>query len=469
MIPALDPSPVATFHGGRSVTARLTWGQQGIWNIITAMAPHDAFLNQRRIVAVPAGAVATLAAVAAAVGTLISRHESLRTRIRTVGQVPWQDVAAAGECPIEVLETAPDQARRAAKQARERLRLIPFDYAEDLPIRVTAVLADGTVRYLVLVLAHIAVDWYALARLERELTALLVDGAVAAAPGRQPADMAEREHSAAGRQRTRRVQDYWRGRYTRFPAQAFPPAAPSADPYYGQADLVSPALGTTCQMAASRYGTSSSAVLLAATCAVLAAWTRQDRLGMLTLVNNRFHDGHRDVIAPVNQLGILAFDLSGTATFGDLVTSAWRESLSCFRHAYYDQDALDGFLEDTGRLHDGRIAPFCCFNDMRAANGHLRGRRTGTARLHAARRRSRITWREPLRDFSWHFMLSVSDLPGSLCVSLAADARYLPPRRQVAVLLAFEELVVTAATREVRLAELYRGVERARKQRWPEE
>src|SRR5688572_3165563 len=94
----------ADFRGDRAVSAPLTWGQYAIWKAIVALAPGDAVLNQQRLLTVPSRAECAVDDVAIAIGKLISRHESLRTRISDVGGEPRQEVMLSGRLPLTIVD-----------------------------------------------------------------------------------------------------------------------------------------------------------------------------------------------------------------------------------------------------------------------------------------------------------------------------------------------------------------------------
>ncbi|WP_246001432.1 condensation domain-containing protein [Allorhizocola rhizosphaerae] len=445
---------VAAFRGERATIAPLTWGQQGIWKLVSAMAPNDAFLNLCRIVPVPQRAAGSVESVAAAFGELISRHEALRTRVQDVDGEPCQVVADAGECPLELIESTAEEAEADAERAMERLRRLPFDYVAELPIRVALVVADARVRFAVLVLSHVAVDWYAYTRLERDLRVLLLRGAITTPAGRQPADLAREEQGDAGRERTARAHDHWSVQYGRFPAQVLTEIAPPAAPRYQWAELTSRALDLACRAVAAQHAVSTSTVLLAATGVLLGAHTGHDVCGMLTIVNNRFREGLDEVMAPTNQLGVVTLDLRGATTFGGLVSAVWPEVLQSMRNAYYDQHTLDRFLAEGGHVHGEKIEPFCCFNDMHTAGNSGQGEAVTEEQLREALKATELTFTEKLNEFNWHFMLAVNDAPGALNLTLTTDSARMPLDRQRQFLYGIENLVVRAATGEVRLDEL---------------
>ncbi|MEU1823300.1 amino acid adenylation domain-containing protein [Streptomyces abikoensis] len=124
------------------------------------------------------------AALQAALGDLVERHESLRTVLPEEGGVPYQLVLdpAAAQPPLTVAEVAPEALDAAVDVAVQR----PFDLAAEIPVRA-ALLTTGPGRHvLVLVVHHIACDGWSLAPLWRDLAAAYTARRAGRAPGLAP-------------------------------------------------------------------------------------------------------------------------------------------------------------------------------------------------------------------------------------------------------------------------------------------
>src|SRR5689334_7600087 len=134
-----------SFAGDREGTAPLTWGQRSMWNAIQQIAPGDNLMNVGRQLVVPARCRLEPPAVAAALGQLIERHESLRTLIRpgTPEAEPEQILVRTGQLGVEVLHCEPADAAALAVEAEKRLFATRFDYASEFPVRAALVVADG--------------------------------------------------------------------------------------------------------------------------------------------------------------------------------------------------------------------------------------------------------------------------------------------------------------------------------------
>ena len=476
-----DPERVlARFTGERAGSAPLTWGQAAIWKAVESVAPDDHWLNVRRVIVVPGRRAVRIPELRTAVGRLVTRHEALRTLIQPAGAGPVQVVVPAGQLEIAMVEVdvdvdpgatprrlielndsvcAPPVLADATDAMLCRLAGERFDYATAWPLRVGAVVdgPSGLVRHVVLVFSHVAVDWHAAEQVVRDLRMLLARGVLPTRDALRPLELAAREQTAG--RRTERAVAHWLRAYQRIPTEPFPLTLPAAQPRYRQAILTSPALRTAVPLVAARHAMSTSTVLLAATAAVIGAATGHGACGLLTIGSNRFQAGHGSVIAPMNQLALIALDLAGVglddpACLDTLVPVAWRAALEAYQHGYYDQVALDLALAGAGHdPGDVTVAPFCCFNDLRADGD--RALPAGLAeplpvadrsRLRLALRDTTVDWLS-MASFNWRFYLEVRSAPGALGLVLTADTMAMPPERLERLLRQLELLVVESALR----------------------
>ncbi|MEU1091609.1 amino acid adenylation domain-containing protein, partial [Streptomyces sp. NPDC005892] len=105
--------------------------------------------------------------LAAAVRTVVARHESLRTVFPDTDGRPRQLVLHNADVPLRVVET--DEPGLAAALAAESVR--GFDLGRDLPLRATLFATGPDDHVLMIVLHHIAGDGWSLAPLMRDLQA----------------------------------------------------------------------------------------------------------------------------------------------------------------------------------------------------------------------------------------------------------------------------------------------------------
>ncbi|MFK3981678.1 condensation domain-containing protein [Micromonospora sp. NPDC050397] len=476
-----DPGGHSTGPVVRS--APLTWGQRALRIGVERYPGNRILINMRRVVPVPRRASAEVDTVLRAIGTLVGRHSSLRTRLPVVDGEWSQAVFAAGRLPVLLvradpgLDAAPDTAPGAnddpgpdsgrvgrgvgagadrdegaatARVIGEQLAATAFDFAEEWPLRVACVLVGRRVRQIVVVFSHTTVDFGAVEVVLRDLRLLLLRTTLAVPAGAQSIDVAEREGAARYRQRSERCVARWSAGFGRLGPDTLPWREPPLQPRFRRALLVSEAADTAVRLVAERHRVTSSTVLLAATTAILARRSGNDVVGVYTMVNNRSVDGYRDAVANLAQLGLVVVDLTDRSSFASLLTVVWRAALDAYRHAYYDPADLRRDFGSTGYPSVPGTSPHCYFNDVRlAVDSDLFGRATAEAEVRAAMAASRFSWLEHLDDFPWRTRVEVVDQPGALGLLLTADSAHLPPAEAERFLRDLERLLVDAAFADV--------------------
>ncbi|MFH8370222.1 amino acid adenylation domain-containing protein [Streptomyces sp. NPDC018031] len=107
------------------------------------------------------------AALEAALGDVIARHETLRTVFPEAGGRPYQRVLAPRRAgtPLEVRQVSPDHCAAALDEAAR----YPFDLRAEIPLRAWLFTMGPTESVLVLVLHHIAADGWSLRPLAEDL------------------------------------------------------------------------------------------------------------------------------------------------------------------------------------------------------------------------------------------------------------------------------------------------------------
>lgn len=450
----------STPPGGRS--APLTWGQRALWMALRRRGAEQATISLRRTVPVPRRAAADVPSVLRALGDLIVRHDSLRTRVRLVDGELTQLASVHGALPVLVIHAGdnrcdPETISQAASTAMEQLAGSVFDHAEDWPQRVALVVAGDQVRQIVVVFSHTTVDFQAVEIVLRDLRMLLVRGSISTPAGLQSIDVARREDAEHHRRRGQRVVRHWLDGFGRLPGDTIAYAGPPLQPRFQRGVLMSVAADTATRMIANRHRMTSSTVLLTATAAVLAHWARDNpgatqtgSIGIHTMSNNRSHDGYRDAIAKLNQLGLVVVDVADRPDFAELLPRVWRAALEAYRYAYYDPTLIADAFEQAGFPYNTGVSPHCYLNDIRlSTDTDLFGRATGEAEVRAALTTSTMDWTGGLANFTWRTRVEVLDAPGALGLALTADTGHLPPEAIERFLRDLERLLVEAAFREV--------------------
>ncbi|TDB86422.1 hypothetical protein E1091_16345 [Micromonospora fluostatini] len=448
-----DEPVYAPFGGGTARTGPLTWGQRAMWRAVVEFeSPQRSVLNLRRSLTLSRRAAVDVPRAVRALGDLVGRHESLRTRIRVRDGELCQVAEAEGRLPVPVWTadavTDPDGGATARTLAEE-IGDPPFDHAAHWPIRAALVVVDGLVRHVVVVFSHSTVDFHAAELVLRDLRMLLLRGRCPAGPGVQSLDVAERERTIEQRRCDRAVA-YWSRQFGRLPVATFEPAGAVLTPRYRRGSLVSTAIDPAARLVAARHRATTSTVLLAATAAVIAGTGGQEVCGIFSMANNRFQPEYATAISKLNQLGFCLVDLADRPGFAEVLARTGRAALDGYRHAYYDPRAMEKGFADIGHDYGTALAPFCFFNDIRLPVGaEPDPAGPDEPALRAAATRSAFTWLDPLDRFAWRCRIQVVDAPGAVELVITADTCYLPPDRAERLLRAVEELLVEAAFRDV--------------------
>ncbi|GAA0390335.1 hypothetical protein Acor_47010 [Acrocarpospora corrugata] len=418
----------ADFGGGRSGQAPLTWGQRGIWDAMARNPPGH--FNIGRVLMVPRRGGAAVAEAARAVGLLAERHESLRTRVEVTGGEPRQVLSGSGRIPLTVVAA---ESGADAASLLEKLTAGEFDLAGEWPLRVGLVTSRGRVRWVVLVLSHLAADGQATGILLRDLRRLLRQDELAGPPPAQPLDLALGQRDG-GERRTRAAIAFWTGQYERVPPVMFTPVHPGRR-RHRRVRLASEPLAAAARTVADRHQVSSTTVLLAATAVLVGARTGHGSVALSTIVGNRFAGELRGMVTTLDQLGLFALELGGG--LDELVPRAWRAALAAYRHAYYDQPALDRALTRMGAERGAELNPYACFNDVRQAADRAPA---------SPDAKSRLDWLPDPDGIRCRFCLLVLDAPDAgLVLQLTADTRCLTSEQIARFLPELENLVLAAA------------------------
>jgi hypothetical protein len=445
----LQPAVVrAPFAGAAAPPAPLTWGQRALWTAMRRRGPEQASMSMRRGLPLPRRAPDDVDSAVRAIGALVSRHSSLRTRIQVIDGEPRQIVAERGEQPVILVHAgAPDT--DIADDVAAELAATPFEHAVEWPQRIALVLVAGRVRRIVLVFSHTTVDFQAVEILLRDLRVLLLRGAIPTPPGAQSVDIARLEQGVDRRKSDRAVA-YWLRGFGRLPTQTLPWSGPPSTPRFRRSVLVSEAAGTAVRLAGVRHRVTGSTVLVAAAAAVICAWSGTGVCGIHSMANNRALPGYADAIAKLNQVGLIVVDTTDRPSLADLLPRVWQAAVEGYRHAHYDPARLRQEFEAAGYPYETGVSPHCFLNDLRLSTElDLFGRATGEAEVRAAMARSTYTVAEGFEHFQWRLRVQILDAPPGLALAVTADTAYLAPQAAERFLRDIERLLVEAAFGDV--------------------
>ena len=472
----LDPGVLAAAEGPASITVNftgaracrtpLTWGQNGIW--LKFQRDPDCDLNGSYVLTIQDEGISVTAA-AAAISRIVGRHEALRTRLQCSEERVWQVVDKSGVLTITITEAHEATLMTNVVTAARRQREPKFDLCAEFHMRTGFVTTGGDVRFIILTFSHIAADGAAAQILMNELQLALAGRELPGGTVMQPSDLARmQEQIPECRVQTERCMQYWSAQYRRIPPTMFSLAGPAENPRRQQAVLVSPALEMAAEIIAGDAQVTTSAVLLAATCAMAGAWTGHQVSAMNLLAQNRVQPGHGGLVTNLVQLGLVVVDLEHEPSFRKIARQAWLSALNAYRYAYYDQTAIDRVIQEASHERGVDVNPFCCFNDLRglgrpgrnrrAANGPAANGRAKTRSEQAVREslaRTSLTWESGNVPWSrCRFCMQVIDHGPASALVLLADTRYLPHASIEGFLLGIEELLIRAAFHDLQIADI---------------
>lgn len=454
-------SITVSFTGARACRAPLTWGQSGIWGKF--QVDPDCDLNASYVLTVQDDGI-SVAVAADAISRIVARHEALRTRLQCSEDRVWQVVDKSGVLSITITEAHKATLMTNVVAAARRQREAKFDLCKEFHMRTGFVTVEGDVRFIALTFSHFAADVAAAQILLNELQLVLSGQELPDEAVMQPSDLAwTQERTPQCRAQTERSARYWSAHYRRIPPTMFPLAGPAENPRRQQAMLVSPALEMAAEIIAGDARVTTSAVLLAATCAMAGVWAGHRVSAMNALAHNRVQPGHGGMVSNLVQLGLVVVDLEDELSFLKVARQAWLSALDAYRHSYYDQAAINRVIEEASSERGVDVNPFCCFNDLRglgrpgrnshAANGRAKGRSEQAVRESLAQ--TSVTWEAG--NIPWsrcRFCMQVVDHGPASALVLIADTCYLPRASIEGFLLGVEELLVRAAFHDIQITDI---------------
>ncbi len=144
----------------------LSFAQQRLWFIAQLEGPSAVYNNPA---ALRLEGDLDTAALGAALGDVIARHEVLRTVFPAVDGEPYQQILETGEVGWELPVTEVAEADLPSMVARTAAE--PFDLATEIPLRARLLAAGPGLHMLVLVLHHVATDGWSAGVLTQDLSA----------------------------------------------------------------------------------------------------------------------------------------------------------------------------------------------------------------------------------------------------------------------------------------------------------
>ncbi|WP_314220950.1 condensation domain-containing protein [Streptomyces zaehneri] len=275
----------------------------------------------------------------AAVDLMVERHEVLRTIFPADAKGdPTQLVRPPAPVPLRRFDLSGDHPRTAGLDA---FCDAPFDVFTVMPLRAAVILRDGGRRQLLLVIAHIAIDYRGQEVLREELTEVLLAAASGRPVALSPVECQPLDHALAeAADDDGRCLEHWRSVISAAPAGVFPTAVIPERVRYTRARLLSPALGEALHVIHRKHRLPLAPVFLTALAVCLAAVCGQPVVPVSYTWPAREPERTRRLVASVMRDIILNIDLSDDPSFEEAVHRTHEAMRLCARHSQYDVYAL---------------------------------------------------------------------------------------------------------------------------------
>jgi hypothetical protein len=433
---------IVQFAGDGSGVAELSWGQTSIWSAILLKGDS---LPMGGVRALPSGQ--TVADVATGLSFILSRHQSLRTRMRMAPDGhPLQVVHASGEITLEVVDAGADDPAEVAAAVAAEYKARPFDLEQEWPLRMAVITHRGAATHIAEMVCHIAVDAFGLAALQADFDRRAERSGPMTAM--QPMEQAERQQGASGRRAHEASMRYFERLAAIAPDRQFGLSADPRQPRTWQLTLESRAGYRAAGMLAARLGLSTSALLLAAFATALSSLTSTSRVALHLVVSNRFRPGFADSVSPLMQTCPSVIEVADDP-FEEVAKRAWQSALSGYKHAYYDpggkREVYKRIVAERGAGLDWGVI----FNDRRVLNRETVEAAEGDDLLDELAL-STLTWGEPSDMPEEKVFLSICDAPNALCCELRADTHFVSPADMTGLLKGIESVLIDTAVAAMR-------------------
>ncbi|WP_406512917.1 amino acid adenylation domain-containing protein [Streptomyces sp. NBC_00161] len=281
------------------------------------------------------------AALSAAIGDLVSRHEQLRVVFTHEDGVPAQHVLAAAEAPgLDVVDLPPavrDAGPDAVAGAVREVALRPFDLAAAPPFRATLLRIAAEDHVLVLAMHHIVSDGWSLDLLTGDLSACYRARSQGRPPrpAAPPVEYTDYAHWQRGADESTAL-DYWRTALSGLTPLELPtdhprPAVRSSAGAVHAVELPEPLTAALAELGR-RADTTSYMTLMSAFQAALAFHSGQDDIAIGTVVANRERPEIEQLVGFFVNTLVIRTDVSGDPTSAQLLARTRESVLGALSH-----------------------------------------------------------------------------------------------------------------------------------------
>jgi hypothetical protein len=260
----------------------------------------------------------------------------------------------------------------------------------------------------------------------------------------QPLELAARQQSDG--RRAALTLGHWASAYEAAPQETLAvPVRPGEGTRFCDVRMVSSAIADALVTITGRTKASASAVLLAATAAVLGAYVGLDRCAVTSISGNRASRDLVEYVGTIAQDALVVVDL-GSATFDGLVREAWLRSLTAYQYSIVDSVAQRTTRDTVAARRGVLFRRDFVYSDLSDDTGKPVDETTIDVQD------TGYVW---VRGF-----LTAFRLKGAAELSFWVDTHYVPRLEARMLLESLERLLVSAAQRDVPLPLDIRPVDR---------
>jgi hypothetical protein len=432
------------FAGDGLGVGDLTWSQRNIWRMMEFIGTPEMVGGVMKL-----AEGTTVDNIKNLLSFIVSRHQSLRTRIRVDADgTPKQWLSGSGEVPLTVIDVPDDGDPAAVAEAtREHYETAPFNIAAEWPVRMAILRHNGVPSHFAVQYPHMVIDGYGFDALRRDLRNLDQQTGEVLGPraGIQPLELARKQQTDAARRISDAALRYWGQLLRKVPPRQFRDSTDPRRPRYWDATYDSPAVRLAVNIIAARTRLHSGPIMMAAYAVAMSWATDIHPSAIRTLVSNRFRPDFGESVSVLVQPGLSLIDVAN-CTFDEAATRAWRAQLAAGKYGYYDPRDLWALMDRIAAQRGIEFDLMCYFNDRRQG---MAGPAPGPAPIPdevlTALPRSTLTWGVRSDNPDARAYLNVDATHDSINYTLRADTHALSPDDMVHVLQGMENMLVSSA------------------------
>ncbi len=431
------------FRGPGSGVGCLSWGQKGIWQSIKREGQS---ITMGGVTPLPAGM--TVDDAAAVLRFSVSRHESLRTRLRfdPDGSVQ-QVVSSSGVIPLEVLDAGTEDPEAVAGRVSQSYQTRDFDYVREWPLRMAVIRSGGVLTHAVAIYLHLYIDALGLQVLLADLATMDPASGDAPAPAAamQPLEQARWQQTPSARRQCEGSLRHLERVLRTVPTRRFPGPVADHPPRYPILTFRSPATRLAVRLISHRMSMDTSPVLLGLFGIALTRMTGSNPFVAMLAVSNRFRPGLAASVSAVAQLSPCMIDLADI-TLEEAMVRSRRAAVGAYLYAYYDPPQRMALISQITEDRGEPVDTSCFFNDRRQQRDLRDVAVPSGADIRAAAGiAGEFRCHDEAEEIHERLYLSVDDVEDAVVLKLSADNRYFSADRVAELLGGIESVAVDTA------------------------